>query len=234
MCGLPHLMRSPLRRENACRRACAVVDRYEVSGMTLPIVRGLLVHDLGCDGGGGRACGFSHREPAKTAGTRGRCTTCSSWEVRGGSSRDRVDAAGATGADEYRNSKKSERDERDQGVLAHLAPPWKSRKPVGLQADALMRAGRLVHATRDTGPEGLAGSGRSNVPTRCGRLSPCLLGCRDSFSLRVQSAVRDGRRRESQRLGAQAPRYRGAPAWLPKPYPRPAVDTTGLVGTVRR
>lgn len=83
--------------------------------MTLPIVRGLLVHDLGCDGGGGHACGFSHREPAKTAGTRGRCTTCSSWEVRGGSSRDRVDAAGATGADEYRNSKKSERDEARSG-----------------------------------------------------------------------------------------------------------------------
>ena len=45
-----------------------------------------------------------------------------------------------------------------------------------------MRAGRLLHATRDAVPEGLAGSGRWYVRTRCRRVSPCLLCCRDLFA----------------------------------------------------
>jgi hypothetical protein len=52
-----------------------------------------------------------------------------------------------------------------------------------------MRAGRLLHTTRDTVPEGLAGSGRLSIRTRCRRDSPCLLCCRDSFSFREGTQV---------------------------------------------
>ncbi len=76
-----------------------------------------------------------------------------------------------------------------RGCLRILLLLGVSETPVGSRWDALMRAGRLLHTTRDTVPEGLAGSGRLSIPTRCRRDSPCLLCSRDSFSLRDGTQV---------------------------------------------
>jgi hypothetical protein len=82
-----------------------------------------------------------------------------------------------------------------------------SETPVGSRWDALMRAGRPLHATREAVPEGLAGSGRWDIHTRCRRVSPCLLCGRDSFSLhhRAQVGTRGAVSCTARLAGAEAP-----------------------------
>ena len=94
-----------------------------------------------------------------------------------------------------------------------------SETPVGSRWDALMRAGRLEHATRDSVPEGLAESGRWDILTRCRRVSPCLLCCRGL--LFAPSGAQVGTSGAVARLGSQAPRSRVVPAGRPKASPHP-------------
>ena len=95
-----------------------------------------------------------------------------------------------------------------------------SETPVGSRWDALMRAGRLLHATRDSVPEGLTGSGRWDILTRCRRDSPCLLCCRGL--LFAPSGAQVGTSgAASARLGSQAPRIRVVPAGRPRGFSHP-------------
>ena len=175
------------------------MNGYTIDGKALP-ERGVLLsgeqgRELRRSIGGRADC---RRQPSEIGGGRNRRGTFAFSQVGGGATGTALILLAPAVPMKMDAATKVNAMSAIRGCL-RTCSSLECRKPGGFQVDALMRAGRLLHATRDTVPEGLAGSGRWDVRTRCRRVSPCLLCCRDSFSL-LWGTGRDEQRRSHGRL----------------------------------